>query len=44
LATIKNADNIIVLESGVIVEEGDYISLSKKDNGVFNKMVALQKL
>ena len=44
LATIKKADHIIVLKDGSIAEEGDYIDLNKKENGLFSTMVALQKL
>lgn len=41
LQTVKNADRIIVLDHGKIVEEGDHISLVKS-GGVYAKMLELQ--
>lgn len=44
LSTIKNADNILVLESGgKVVEQGTYSSLMERD-GVFASLVRLQNL
>lgn len=44
LSTLRNADRIIVMESGTIVEDGTHATLSAKPNGVFASMVASQKL
>ncbi|NLY42846.1 MAG: NHLP bacteriocin export ABC transporter permease/ATPase subunit [Clostridiaceae bacterium] len=41
LSTIKNCDRIIVLDKGVIAEEGTYDELIRK-NGLFAKMAARQ--
>lgn len=41
LQTVKEADDIIVLEHGEIVERGNHASLIEK-NGVYNKMLELQ--
>ena len=43
LSTIKNADKIIVLDKGRIVEEGTYEQLKKK-KGVFADLLAHQQL
>ena len=43
LSTIKNADRIIMLESGKIIEQGDYDSLINK-KGKFAELVARQQL
>jgi len=37
LATIKNADKIVVLESGKILEEGTHAELLKSKNSFYNK-------
>jgi len=37
LATIKNADKIIVLERGKILEEGTHAELLKSKNSIYNK-------
>ena len=36
LSTVKNADNIIVLESGKIVEIGNHKELLKKEGTYYN--------
>ena len=41
LTTVKNADNIYILNKGKIVEEGSFDDLNNKD-GYFNKMVKAQ--
>lgn len=43
LSTIKNADNIIVLKGGEVVDQGTYDELTARD-GVFAEMVRLQAL
>ena len=42
LSTIRNADKIIVLDKGNIIEEGDHLSLLKK-NGLYALMWNKQK-
>mgnify|MGYP001252234648 FL=1 len=37
LATIKNADKIVVLERGKIIEEGTHAELLKSKNSIYNK-------
>lgn len=44
LSTIRGADNVIVMEGGVIVEEGTYSDLVAKPDGKFADMVRLQNL
>tara|TARA_Y100001970_G_C14037574_1_gene751941 strand:- start:92 stop:1057 length:966 start_codon:yes stop_codon:yes gene_type:complete len=39
ISTIKNADMIYVLESGVVVEKGTYDSLTSLENGVFTTII-----
>ena len=41
LSTIKEADHIIVLDAGQIVEEGKHDELMYKD-GLYKKLVAMQ--
>lgn len=38
LATIKKADKIIVMDNGLIVEEGSHQELLKKDNGYYKNL------
>ncbi|MCH4833695.1 antibiotic ABC transporter ATP-binding protein [Flavobacterium covae] len=42
LATIINADRILVLDKGIIVEEGIHTSLLKKEKGVYRKLYEAQ--
>lgn len=42
LSTIRNADKIIVLEKGRIVEMGTHKNLMSKKGGIYQKMVKLQ--
>jgi ATP-binding cassette, subfamily B, bacterial MsbA len=44
LSTIQNADLIIVLDRGIIVERGTHNELIKIENGVYKKMVDIQQL
>jgi subfamily B ATP-binding cassette protein MsbA len=41
LSTIKNADRIIVLEAGTIIEEGSHINLMQQE-GLYRKLVDMQ--
>lgn len=41
-STVRNANRIIVLEKGKIVEEGNHKELVKKKNGVYSKAYKLQ--
>jgi ATP-binding cassette subfamily B protein len=36
LSTVKNADNIIVLENGSIIEQGNHIALVKKRGSYYH--------
>jgi len=42
LSTIRNADVIVVLQSGVVVEQGSYEALSTKPNGAFQMLLNAQ--
>ena len=42
LSTIRSADQIIVMEEGKILEQGNHDALMKIKNGVYRNMVALQ--
>ena len=42
LSTIRSADQIIVMEEGKILEQGNHDTLMKVKNGVYRNMVALQ--
>lgn len=44
LSTIKNADEIIVLHQGRIVERGTHSSLLEIENGYYHNLVTLQQL
>ncbi|KAK4234193.1 Leptomycin B resistance protein pmd1 [Achaetomium macrosporum] len=44
LATVRNADWVVVLEGGRVVEEGPYEELMGREGGVFRGMVGLQNL
>ena len=43
LSTIINADKIIVMDKGKIVEEGNHQSLLSQ-NGIYSKLIELQTL
>ena len=43
LSTIRNCDRILVMDSGAIIEEGNYEELIRK-NGYFAELVARQRL
>ncbi len=42
LSTIRNADRIVVLDHGRVVEEGDHASLAGRRNGVYARFNMLQ--
>ena len=42
LSTIRNADRIIVLEKGRIVQEGRHVELLKQKNGLYKRLCDLQ--
>ena len=42
LSTIKNADKILVLDKGRIVEEGTHNHLLSIENGIYKKLSDLQ--
>ncbi len=42
LSTIRNADKIIVLEKGKVVQEGKHEELLKDENGIYKKLYELQ--
>ncbi|UKM64549.1 ABC transporter ATP-binding protein/permease [Flavobacteriaceae bacterium GSB9] len=44
LATVKKADNIIVMDAGEIVEQGTHNELLKKDNGYYKNLYEVQFL
>ena len=43
LSTIQNADHILVLQKGQIVEEGDHSSLMEQ-HGTYKKLVEMQTI
>lgn len=44
LATVKKADNIIVMDAGEIVEQGTHDELLKKENGYYKNLYEVQFL
>lgn len=42
LSTIKNADSIIVLKNGLVLEEGNHESLMQLSSGVYRQMIEKQ--
>ena len=43
LSTVKNAQNIVVLDKGKVIEQGTHDNLIKK-KGVYNNLISLQSL
>ncbi|KAF9873900.1 ABC transporter [Colletotrichum karsti] len=44
LSTIRNADSIVVMEAGEVVEQGSYTELMAREDGAFARMARLQTL
>jgi ATP-binding cassette, subfamily B, bacterial MsbA len=44
LSTIKNADKIVVLERGRVVEQGSHIELAQVSGGLYAKLLKLQEV
>ena len=44
LSTIKKADKIVVLEKGRIVESGSHSELSLTNDGLYKKLIDLQRM
>ncbi|KAK1978939.1 ABC transporter [Colletotrichum cereale] len=42
LSTIRNADSIVVMEAGQVVEQGTYTELMAREHGAFARMARLQ--
>jgi ABC-type multidrug transport system fused ATPase/permease subunit len=42
LSTIRSADQILVLDSGKIAEQGTHLDLIGLDNGIYKKLSNLQ--
>lgn len=42
LSTIKNADRILVMDKGEIIESGTHLELSQKESGTYKKLLELQ--
>ena len=42
LSTLRDANKLIVIENGSVVETGTHASLLEKENGVYNKLYTLQ--
>lgn len=44
MSTVRNADNIYVLDGGKVAEEGNFDTLSSDRNSIFNRLTAGEKL
>jgi ATP-binding cassette subfamily B protein len=42
LSTVKNADKIIVLDNGIVAEQGKHSNLIKNKNGIYSRLAKLQ--
>ena len=42
LSTVRNADRILVMNKGEIVESGSHESLSKNEDGLYKHLLKLQ--
>lgn len=43
LSTVRNADQIIVLDKGMLVQQGSYLQLSREIGGLFGQLLEIQK-
>ncbi|GMR44617.1 hypothetical protein PMAYCL1PPCAC_14812, partial [Pristionchus mayeri] len=44
LSTIKNADHVVVMESGEVIESGGYEELRSREHGIFASMIRDQEM
>jgi len=44
LSTIRQADKIVVIENGAIVESGTHAELLSQNNGLYNKLQRMQNV
>ena len=44
LSTVANADQIYVISNGTVVEEGSFVDLNKKSDGIFSQMIKQQTI
>ncbi|GMS91576.1 hypothetical protein PENTCL1PPCAC_13751, partial [Pristionchus entomophagus] len=44
LSTIRNVDNVIVMENGEVIESGGYEELRSREDGVFARMIKDQEM
>lgn len=44
LSTIRNANKILVLNDGAVVEEGDHENLANTDGGLYRKLLKMQQV
>ncbi|OZB96632.1 ABC transporter ATP-binding protein [Paenibacillus sp. XY044] len=42
LSTIRNADHVIVMEQGEVIQQGGYLQLSQESKGSFSKLLSYQ--
>ena len=42
LSTLRDADELVVIENGRIAEKGTHKELLERENGVYNKLYTLQ--
>ena len=42
LSTIRNADKVLVMDQGEIIQEGEYNQLAREKRGVFSSLLSVQ--